>query len=193
MGDSARLRLRQIGRLVAGGPSPSHMSAMPKSHGARAAPSLSPGQDDPERTAEIIAVDEVAQRRARLLAYVDATRPVIVYRFAIPPGASAPALGTGVARNARAQLDAIVGMTGGAVAKSAAGLALRIPETLAAKFEALAGPLIGAYLVSLELDAPSPRGTCPGPGSRTKAAGPALDLHTRLETDHDHRQGPENR
>ncbi|WP_454718849.1 hypothetical protein [Caulobacter segnis] len=125
---------------------------MPKPHGAPADPSLFPGQEDLGLTAEIIAFDDVAQRRERLLAHADLTRPVIVYRFAIPPGASAPGLGAGASRDARAQLDLIVGLTGGAVAKSAAGLAVRIPKILAAKFEALAGPLVGAYLVSLELD-----------------------------------------
>lgn len=108
--------------------------------------------DEQDVSARIVSLDEVALRRERLLAYADLTRLVIVYRFAIPPGASAPGLGTGAARDARAQLDLIVGLTGGAVAKSAAGLAARIPKILAARFEAMAGPLVEAYLVSLELD-----------------------------------------
>ena len=109
--------------------------------------------DDLRAGAEIVDLDTVAVRRERLLAYADLTRPVIVYRFAIPTGATLPGLGTGVARDARAQLELIVGLTGGAVAKNAAGLAVRVPKILAAKFEALAGPLVSAYLVSLELDA----------------------------------------
>lgn len=127
---------------------------MPKPHGAPADLDLFQGQEDLALNAEIIAFDDVAQRRERLLAYARATRAVIVYRFAIPPDARVAALGTGDARDARAQLDLIVGMTGGAVAKSPAGLAVRIPKTLAARFEALAGPLVAAFLVSLELEPP---------------------------------------
>lgn len=125
---------------------------MPKPHGA-ASPGLFQDQADLAQDAQIIAFDDVAQRRERLLAYADATRAVIIYRFAIPPGASVPGLGTG-ARDARAQLDLIVGLIGGAVAKSPDGLAARIPKTLAARFEALAGPLLAAYLVALDLGEP---------------------------------------
>jgi hypothetical protein len=124
---------------------------MPKTHGDAVACRLAPGQQDLWLNSEIVAVDEVAQRRERLLAYAKATRPAIVYRFAIPSGANAPALLTGVTRDARAQLELIVGMTGGAIAKSPAGLDVRIPKTLAAKFEALAGPLVAAYLVALDM------------------------------------------
>ena len=126
---------------------------MPKPHGA-ASPGLCQGQADLAQDAQIIAFDDVAQRRERLLAYADATRAAIIYRFAIPPGARVAALGTGVARDARAQLDLIVGLTGGAVAKSPEGVAARIPKTLAARFEALAGPLLAVYLVALDLGEP---------------------------------------
>lgn len=127
---------------------------MPKPRDAPTEPGLIQGQEDAGLNAEIIAFDDLAQRRERLLAYADATRPVIVYRFAIPPGASVAALGTGAARDARAQLDLIVGLAGGAVAKSRDGVAARIPKTLAARFEALAGPLVAAYLVALDLGEP---------------------------------------
>jgi len=126
---------------------------MPKPHGA-ASPGLFQGQADLAQDAQVIAFDDVAQRRERLLAYADATRAVIIYRFAIPPGARVAALGTGVPRDARAQLDLIVGLTGGAVAMSPDGLAARIPKTLAAGFEALARPLLAAYLVALDLGEP---------------------------------------
>lgn len=60
----------------------------------------------------LIDLDDVAARRERLAAYAQATAAVIVYRFAIPAGASVSALGGGE-RDARAQLDLIVGLTGG--------------------------------------------------------------------------------
>ncbi len=101
---------------------------------------------------EVIGFDDVALRRARLAAYVEATRHVIVYRFVLPAGATVAAVGPGgQARDARDQLHLIVGMTGGGVAKSHDGLAARIPVTLAPRFEALAKPLIEAFLVSLDL------------------------------------------
>ncbi|MBO9547289.1 hypothetical protein [Caulobacter sp.] len=126
---------------------------MPKDNAALAAdPRLVAAEDDLRVGAEIIDLDEVAQRRERLLAYAEISRPVIVYRFDLPPGASVPALGPGGdLRDARAQLDLIVGLTGGAVAKTPGGLAARIPVVLAGKFEALAGPLVAAYLVALDL------------------------------------------
>lgn len=103
--------------------------------------------------AVVVDLDDVAQRRERLAAYVQATRPVIVYRFLIPKGATVRAFGpSGEPRDAQAQLELMVGLTGGGLAKSPAGVAVRIPKALAPKFETMAGPLIGAYLVSLELD-----------------------------------------
>lgn len=101
--------------------------------------------------AVVIDLDEVALRRERLAAYVEATKPVVVYRFVFPADARIAALGSGESRDARAQLELIVGLTGGGLAKSWQGLAARIPKVLAGKFEAMAGPLIEAYLVSLDL------------------------------------------
>lgn len=106
--------------------------------------------------AVVIDLDDVALRRERLLAYAEQTRPVVVYRFVFPEGASIAAFGGGAPRDARAQLEVIVGLTGGGLAKSHGGLAARIPKVLAAKFEAMAGPLVAAYLVSLELDTAEP-------------------------------------
>lgn len=104
--------------------------------------------------AEIIDIDEVAQRRERLAAYVEETRRAIVYRFVFPDAAIVAGLGPDAApRDARAQLQLVVGLVGGSVAKSPQGLAARIPAVLAAKFEAMAGPLVEAYLVSLDLGA----------------------------------------
>ena len=107
--------------------------------------------------AVIIDLDDVALRRERLAAYVEAPKPVIVYRFVFPADARVAALGSGEPRDARAQLELIVGLTGGGIAKSWQGLAARIPKMLAGKFEAMAGPLIETYLVSLDLgdDAPA--------------------------------------
>lgn len=102
--------------------------------------------------AEIVDLDTIAQRRERLLAYAERTRPVFVYRFMLPDGAMVAALGpSGDDRDARAQLQMIVGLVGGAIAKSHGGFAVRVPKVLADKFEALAGRLIEAYLVALDL------------------------------------------
>lgn len=101
--------------------------------------------------AVVIDLDDVAFRRERLAAYAEATRPVIVYRFVFPAEATIAALGSGESRDARAQLELIVGLTGGGLAKSHQGLVARIPKILAAKFEAMAAPLIEAYLVALDL------------------------------------------
>ena len=109
--------------------------------------------------AVIIDLDDVAARRERLDAYAQATRAVNVYRFLIPRDALvAPSHADGASRDALRQLEMVVGLTGGALAKAQGGLAARIPRSLADKFEALARPLIAAYLVSLELapDAESP-------------------------------------
>lgn len=128
---------------------------MPTKRASQAAQSL-PGADEdrPLGDGEIIAFSDVALRRARLAAYVDETRAVIVYSFVLPQGALVAGLGSGQPRNAADQLQLIVGLTGGAVARSHDGLAARIPKTLAARFETLAGPLIEAYLVSLDLGTP---------------------------------------
>lgn len=101
----------------------------------------------------VIDFDDVVLRRERLAAYAEATKPVIVYRFVFPADARIAALGSGEPREARAQLELIVGLTGGGIVKSWQGLAARIPKALAGKFEAMAGPLIEAYLVSLDLGA----------------------------------------
>ena len=102
--------------------------------------------------AQVLDFDDVAQRRERLAAYVEQTRAVIVYRFAWPPGASVASLGAGgEPRDAADQLQLIVGMTGGGLTSSLGGLAVRIPKTLAPRFETLARPLIEAFLVSLDL------------------------------------------
>lgn len=130
---------------------------MPKTVAALAAEILR----DPEEAlvddgARVIDLGDVALRRERLAAYAAATRPVIIYRFVFPPGAMVAALGSGEARDAQAQLTLIVGLTGGGLTKSPQGLAARIPKTLANKFESLAGPLIEAYLVSLDLGETTP-------------------------------------
>ncbi len=126
---------------------------MPQIRAALAAQTFLPKDEADERLdAEVVDLDEVARRRERLLAYAAATRPVIVYRFVFPPGAQVIAMGaSGASRGAAAQLELIVGLTGGALTRSLSGAAARIPKILASKFEAMAAPLIAAYLVSLDL------------------------------------------
>lgn len=102
--------------------------------------------------AQVLDFDDVAQRRERLAAYVEQTRAVTIYRFVLPQGATVASLGPGrEPRDARDQLQMIVGLTGGGVTRSYDGLAARIPKISAPRFEALAAPLIEAFLVSLDL------------------------------------------
>ena len=109
-------------------------------------------EDDALRIGVVIHLDEVLQRREALLACAEASRPVLIYRFAFPAGATVRALGpSGEMRDACAQLELIVGLTGGSLVKSHQGLGARVPKISAARFEMMAGPLIEAYLVSLDL------------------------------------------
>jgi hypothetical protein len=125
---------------------------MPKTAAALAAEILrAPEAVMIDAGAIVIDLDDVALRRERLAPYVEATQAVIAYRFVFPSGAMVAAIGGGEPRDARAQLELIVGLTGGGVSKSQGGLVARIPKTLAAKFERLAGAMIEAYLVSLDL------------------------------------------
>lgn len=97
--------------------------------------------------AQVLDFVDVAQRRERLTTYVGQTRGVIVYRFVLPHGAVAASLGPGrELRDARDQLQLIVGLTGGGLTGSHGGLAARIPKTLAPRFEALARPLSRPFL-----------------------------------------------
>jgi hypothetical protein len=135
------------------------MISMPPIFAALAAQTpLSQDEAEARLDAQVIDLDDIAQRRERLQAYAAATRPVVVYRFVIPPGARVAALGSsGASRDAAAQLELIVGLTGGALTRSLGGAAARIPKVLSGKFEAMAAPLIEAYLVSLDLgDAADP-------------------------------------
>ncbi|AYV49684.1 hypothetical protein CFHF_19985 [Caulobacter flavus] len=103
----------------------------------------------------VVDLEDVAARRERLATYAQATRPVIVYRFVFPPGASVIGA-AGAPRDAAAQLELLVGLTGGGLVKSHGGLAARIPKLLAARFEAMAGALIADWLVALDLGEDAP-------------------------------------
>lgn len=106
---------------------------------------------------QVIDLDDIAVRRERLLAYADETAAVIVYRFVFPPGASVASLGRGQEhRDAADQLQLLVGLTGGGVTHSHGGLAARIPKVLAARFEAMAAPLVADWLVALDLGEGAP-------------------------------------
>lgn len=124
---------------------------MPKHLAAQAAQPIL-FEDDALRVGVVVDLDEVLRRREALLAYAEASRPVLIYRFAFPAGATVRALGpSGEMRDACAQLELIVGLTGGSLLKSHQGLGARVPKISAARFEMMAGPLIEAYLVSLDL------------------------------------------
>ena len=131
---------------------------MPKPSAAPSGQAFANADDEvPRGEAEVIAFDDVAWRRERLLAYAAQTRPVVIYRFVMPEGAQVQGLGpVGDPRDARDQLHLIVGLTGGGVTRSHGGLAARVPKVLAETFEAMAGPLIAAYLVSLDLGEADP-------------------------------------
>ncbi|WP_343699656.1 hypothetical protein [Caulobacter sp.] len=124
---------------------------MPKPLAAQAAQPIV-FEDDALRVGVVVDLDEVLQRREALLAYAEASRPVLIYRFTFPEGATVRAMGpSGEMRAAHAQLELIVGLTGGSLVKSHQGLGARIPKISAARFEMVAGPLIEAFLVSLDL------------------------------------------
>lgn len=126
---------------------------MPKHLAAQAAQPIL-FEDDALRVGVVVDLDEVLRRREALLAYAEASRPVLVYRFVFPEEACVQALGrSGEMRDARSQLELIVGLTGGSLVKSHQGLGARIPKISAARFEMMAGPLIETYLVSLDLGA----------------------------------------
>lgn len=125
---------------------------MPNMIAAHADDLFADGEEPLRLDAQVINIDDVAARRERLAAYAEATRPLIVYRFVIAEDARVPALGpSGELRDARGQLQMIVGLTGGSVGKSHGGLSARIPCILAPRFESLARPLIEAFLVALDL------------------------------------------
>ncbi|CAN5528078.1 hypothetical protein BH10PSE3_BH10PSE3_26820 [soil metagenome] len=99
-------------------------------------------------TAEILELDGVAERRERFLAHAAAAGQVVAYEFAIPSGALVQALGRSLeARDAQAQLQLVVALTGGSVGKFPGGLVARIPATATDRFEAAAKPLIEAFLI----------------------------------------------
>lgn len=99
-------------------------------------------------SADILELDGVAERRERFLAHAAAASQVAVYEFAIPQGAVVQALGpSGEMRDAQAQLELVAALTGGAVGKFPGGLAARVPVAAKGRFEALAKPLIDAFLI----------------------------------------------
>ena len=100
-------------------------------------------------SAEILDLDGVAARRELFLEHAAAASQVAVYEFLIPQGATAPAFNApGQDRNAHDQMQLLVAITGGAVGKFWGGLQVRVPVKAADRFEALAKPLIEAFLVA---------------------------------------------
>ncbi|MDR6624513.1 hypothetical protein [Caulobacter segnis] len=124
-----------------------HLLVMAKT-AERAPPESTPAADP--STAQILQF-EIAERRARFEAYAAASSQVALYEFSIPEGATAAALGAPqTQRDARDQLQLVVALTGGAIAKFPGGLLARIPSTAADRFEALARPLIEAFLIGFQ-------------------------------------------
>ena len=95
--------------------------------------------------------DDVAARRELFRVHAQAARQVAIYEFKIPEGASVPALNApDQTRAALDQLPLVVALTGGAIARFPGGLAARVPVKAAARFEALARPLIETFLVAYD-------------------------------------------
>ncbi|AZS21715.1 MULTISPECIES: hypothetical protein [unclassified Caulobacter] len=102
-----------------------------------------------ETSAEILDLEGVAERRERFLAHAAAASKVVTYEFAIPAEAKVSGIGPdGEVRDARPQLELIIALTGGALAKFPGGLTARVPVAAAARFEDLAKALIETFLVS---------------------------------------------
>lgn len=111
-------------------------------------------QDDgarPSNIAQVVDLDGVAERQARFLAHASATRPTACYYFVFPPEAMVVALGDPAERrSAAAQLELVLALTGGGLAKAGAGVLARVPLIAATRFETLARPLIDGFLVAFD-------------------------------------------
>jgi hypothetical protein len=106
--------------------------------------------------ASAVPADDVAARRELFTVHAQAARHVAIYEFKMPEGASVPALNApGQTRAALDQLHLVVALTGGAIARFPGGLAARVPVKAVARFEALAGPLIEAFLVAYDRPKPA--------------------------------------
>lgn len=105
----------------------------------------------PSNIAEVVDLDGVAERQARFLAHASATRPTACYYFMFPPEAMVVALGDPAERrSAAAQLELVLALIGGGLAKAGVGVLARVPLIGAAGFEALARALIDEFLVAFD-------------------------------------------
>lgn len=106
---------------------------------------------DPPAGGEVVDLEGVAERRERFLAHAAATRPCAAYYFVFPPEATVAAFGDPAAqRSAQAQLELVLAMTGGGLAKAKSAVLARVPLVCVGRFEALAKPLIEAFLVAFD-------------------------------------------
>lgn len=120
-----------------------------KASAALAASDAIGNDPSPLPSAEVLDLDGVAERRERFVVQAAASSQVAVYEFLIPEGATSPAIGAaGQDRSASDQLQLAVAVIGGAVGKFWGGLGVRVPAAKAERFEALAKPLIEAFLVA---------------------------------------------
>lgn len=111
-----------------------------------------PVTEDNPSAAQILQF-EIAARRERFETYAAATRQVVTYELKLPDGAVVGALGApDQLRDARGQLQLVVAMTGGAIAKFPDGLVARVPRPAVERFETLARPLLEAFLVAIGVD-----------------------------------------
>jgi hypothetical protein len=114
--------------------------------------SVEPAPEETSSAAQILQF-EIAARRERFEAHAAATRSVVIYELKLPDGALAAALGApDQLRDARDQLQLVVALTGGAIAKFPGGLVARVPLPAIDRFEALARPLLEAFLVAIGRD-----------------------------------------
>ncbi len=133
------------------------MSGMAKRTAARAAPdTIDPAVEALQpQTVDMLALDDVAARRERFLAYAQASSRVAAYWFRIPEGAVVASMADpAVERDVHDQLHLVTALVGGSLGKMPGGVVVRVPLSAHGRFETLARPILDAWLVAFD------RGPC---------------------------------
>ncbi|MBO9558196.1 MAG: hypothetical protein J7515_06365 [Caulobacter sp.] len=106
------------------------------------------------RTADILELEDVAARRERFLAHAEASSRVAAYWLQIPEGATVASLADpAVQRDAADQLHLVTAMIGGSLGRTPGGVVVRVPLSAHERFEALARPILDAWLVAFHREA----------------------------------------